>query len=68
MSKDLMISLLRKGNTGAQILEILDSIATDLLSDNTQPTTVSDSIDLQREMLNNPATVVVNFNGDPVTI
>jgi len=63
-----MISLLRKGNTGAQILEILDSIATDLLSDNTQPTTVSDSIDLQREMLNNPATVVVNFNGDPVTI
>jgi|DEB0MinimDraft_10_1074344.scaffolds.fasta_scaffold416929_1 predicted polyphosphate/ATP-dependent NAD kinase len=68
MSKDLMISLLRKGNTGVQILEILDSIATDLLSDNTQPTTVSDSIDLQREMLNNPATVVVNFNGDPVTI
>jgi predicted polyphosphate/ATP-dependent NAD kinase len=68
MSKDLMISLLRKGNTGAQILEILDSITTDLLSDNTQPTTVSDSIDLQREMLNNPATVVVNFNGDPVTI
>jgi len=63
-----MISLLRKGNTGVQILEILDSIATDLLSDNTQPTTVSDSIDLQREMLNNPATVVVNFNGDPVTI
>lgn len=68
MSKDLMISLLRKGNTGAQILEILDSIATDLFSDNTQPTTVSDSIDLQREMMNNPATVVVNFNGDPVTI
>ena len=68
MSRDLMISLLHKANTGTQILQILDSITADLLSDNTQPTAVSDSIDLQRELLNNPATVVVNFNGDPVTI
>jgi len=32
-----MISLLRKGNTGAQILEILDSIVED--GDNTETTT-----------------------------
>ncbi len=27
MTKSVMISLLRKGNTGSQILEILDSLA-----------------------------------------
>ena len=34
MSREIMISLLRKGNTGAQILEILDSIVAD--TDNTE--------------------------------
>ena len=37
MSREIMISLLRKGNTGAQILEILDSIVED--GDNTETTT-----------------------------
>lgn len=37
MSREIMISLLRKGNTGAQILEILDSIVAD--TDNTETTT-----------------------------
>lgn len=29
MTKAVMISMLRKGNTGTQILEILDSLASD---------------------------------------
>jgi len=37
MSREIMISLLRRGNTGAQILEILDSIVAD--TDNTEPAT-----------------------------
>ena len=37
MSREIMISLLRKGNTGEQILEILDSIVAD--TDNTEPAT-----------------------------
>ena len=36
MSREIMISLLRKGQTGAQILEILDSLVAD--SDNTETT------------------------------
>ena len=39
MSREIMISLLRKGNTGAQILEILDSIVED--TDNTETTAIS---------------------------
>jgi len=37
MSRELMISLLRKGNTGEQILDILDSLVAD--TDNTEPAT-----------------------------
>jgi hypothetical protein len=37
MSRELMISLLSKGQTGDQILTILDSIVAD--TDNTEPAT-----------------------------
>ena len=37
MTKSVMISLLRKGNTGAEILEILESLAGD--TNVTQPAT-----------------------------
>lgn len=37
MSRELMITLLRKGNNGQQILDILDSLVAD--TDNTEPAT-----------------------------
>lgn len=33
MTKDLYVSLLRQGNTGSEILQILDTIASDTMSE-----------------------------------
>ena len=41
MSKDLMISLLRKGNNGVQILEILDTIVEEDNNTNSSVTVVN---------------------------
>ena len=38
MSKSIMISLLRKGNTGNEILEILEAIVSDDMSQVNEPT------------------------------
>ena len=38
MSKSIMISLLRKGNTGNEILEILESIVSEDMSQVNEPT------------------------------
>jgi hypothetical protein len=41
MSKQVMISMLRQGNTGSEILSILDVIASDTISDSTDTDSVS---------------------------
>ena len=41
MSKQVMISMLRQGNTGSEILSILDVIASDMISDGTDTDSVS---------------------------
>jgi hypothetical protein len=38
MSKQVMISMLRQGNTGSEILSILDVIATDTISEDLDST------------------------------
>lgn len=68
MSKDLMISLLRKGNNGAQILEILDTLSEQVVDTVGATVNHTHSLDLQRSMLQSPATVVVNYSGESVTI
>ena len=49
MSKQVLISMLRQGNTGAEILSILDAITSDAADTQSQP--VPDSLALQAEML-----------------
>ena len=41
MNKKTYIGMLRQGNTGAEILSILDAIAAPVAEENDQPTTVS---------------------------
>lgn len=50
MNKQTYIGMLRQGNTGSEILSILDAIAAPVVEENAQPTTVaqfgqSDEID-----------------------
>lgn len=49
MSKQVLISMLRQGNTGSEILSILDTIASDTVS-NDEPS-MPDSLALQAQML-----------------
>lgn len=49
MSKQVLISMLRQGNTGNEILSILDAITSDAADTQSQP--VPDSLALQAEML-----------------
>ena len=64
MSKDLMISLLRKGSNGSQILEILDSIVEE---DNDNKQFINEIADILFDNTNSPVTVV-NYSGESVTI
>ena len=49
MSKQVFISMLRQGNTGSEILSILDAITSDAVSTDEQ--SVPDSLAMQAEML-----------------
>ena len=64
MSKDLMISLLRKGSNGSQILEILDTIVEE---DNDNKQFINEITDILFDNTNSPVTVV-NYSGESVTI
>jgi hypothetical protein len=49
MSNQVLISMLRQGNTGSEILSILDAITSEGADTQSQP--VPDSLALQAEML-----------------
>jgi len=67
MSKDLMISLLRKGNNGSQILEILDTIVEEDNDNKQFSQTINEIADILFDNTNSPVTVV-NYSGESVTI
>ena len=41
MNKQTLIGMLRQGNTGSQILSILDAITAPVVEENDQPTTLA---------------------------
>jgi hypothetical protein len=64
MTKDVMISMLRQGKTGEQILQILDTIANDVQAEVMETVTaISDTI---AEKMPAPGNIIVDVYGREV--